>query len=138
PLNTNKFLGQVVKLDENLNRVWSVTLGDSTDMNYLDVNNIVAVENGYVASGFSYVDSMICGWMFNIDFDGQIIWDSYFSFVPDTSFNFPEHRFYDMKQTSDNGFIMVGEAWNVQATLEGTPGRFAWIVKTDSVGCLVP
>jgi len=138
PLNTNKFLGQIVKLDQNLDRVWQLTLGDSMDMNYIQVNNIVLVDNGYIASGYSYADSMICGWMFNINDNGQVIWDSYFSYVPDTSFNFPEHRFYDFKKTADNGFIMVGEAWNAQATLEGTPGRFAWLVKTDSVGCLVP
>jgi len=138
PLNWNNFLGQVVRLDENLERVWQISLGDTTDINYVNLNNIVLVDNGYVASGYSYVDSMICGWMFNINDNGQVVWDSYFSYVPDTSFNFPEHRFYDLKKTTDNGFIMVGEAWNAQATLEGTPGRFAWLVKTDSVGCLVP
>ena len=138
PLNTNKFLGQVVKMDENFERVWQTTLGDSLDMNYIHVNNIVTVDNGYVATGFSYVDSMICGWMYNLDLDGQVIWDSYFSFVPDTSFNFPEHRFYDLKKTPDNGFVIVGQAWNTQTTLEGNPGNFAWLVKTDSVGCLVP
>jgi len=137
--NSQLYRGHIVKLDDNLDQEWEIEYGDTTGLGYINFSQILDLDNGeYIATGHCTKDTMSVGWMINFNLDGEVIWDSYFSYVGQTSPNEPEHEFYDVKQTADAGFIMVGKAWDVQTTFEGNPGSFGWLVKTDSVGCLVP
>jgi hypothetical protein len=62
----------------------------------------------------------------------SLIWKRYlYSFTePESS-----HELYSIEKTSDGGFLLGG-------TLEGKApdpvGQYGWIVKTDSLGCVVP
>ena len=138
--NGHYYLGHIVKLDSNLNQNWEIKMGDSTGVSYINFSQILPTNNDrYVATGFCTKDTMTIGWLINFDLNGQVHWDSYFSYVPgETAVYDPWHELYDVEQTPDKGFVMVGNAWDQDATSAGNPGKFAWLVKTDSVGCLVP
>jgi len=131
----------IVRLDENLVKIWEKTYGIETISFDVMIREIIPKNSSnYIAAGHnvSLKDTMIIGWLFEFNIDGEMIWESHFSFVPRVSHNFPYHFFYDVKQTYDNGFVMVGQAWDVHTTFNGGLGRFAWLLKSDSLGCLVP
>ena len=137
--NGHDCLAHIVKLNPDFSKDWDLELGDTTSSVLINFREIIPVgEDEYIATGHEYRDSMSMGWLIRFNLAGEVIWDSYFSIVPVTGINEPLHEFFDLKQTPDNGFVMVGYGHNVQATFEGNPGFFAWLVKTDSVGCLVP
>lgn len=139
-INGFNYKGQIVKLNASMDRDWTLILGDSTGSTWINFSQIINVSaTEYVAVGHCYRDSMTVGWMIKFNLEGEMIWDSYFSYVPLTnSSQWPEHEIYDIKQTYDKGFIMAGSAHDVTLTMAGNPGSFGWLVKTDSVGCLVP
>ena len=69
---------------------------------------------------------------------GDLKWDSYFEYISYEGNQIPEHDFLDIEQTSDEGFVLAGYAIDFDTIVAGYPGQFAWLVKTDSNGCLVP
>lgn len=140
-VNGQQYVASITKLDNDLNKMWQITMGDSISESAINFYDIKFVEaNRYVASGYWYAgDSSVVGTMICFNLDGQVIWDSYFSFVPAQDvFNYPWHELYEVKITPDGGFIMVGKAEDWVELSAGNPGSFGWVVKTDSVGCLVP
>ena len=48
-----------------------------------------------------------------------------------------EHKFADLIQTTDNGFLLCGEA-NHMGELTEPKRQRSWLVKLDEHGCLVP
>jgi len=77
------------------------------------------------------------GWLVKLDNDGEIVWDRKYHHVESTQ---DDHAIYDLKATSDGGYIFCGEATdhdpdNIE---EGIPIQQAWLVKVDGCGCLVP
>jgi hypothetical protein len=133
------FTAHVQKLNSDLEFEWEIIFGDSLDEAMVNCDDIIEVsDDNFVAVGWGWEDSMGVAWMFNFNLEGEVIWDSYFSYVPLGTLNPPSHYLYDIEKTTDNGFLMSGVAWDEQATFEGIPGSFGWLVKTDSVGCLVP
>lgn len=49
------------------------------------------------------------------------------------------HGFYDVQQTSDGGFVCTGAAYSFPPTDSGVQThQVIWVVKTDSLGCVVP
>ena len=130
----------IVKLNADLSLDWEIEITDSNDINVVNCTDILVLDDGtYIATGYQDTDSMLVGWMINFNLSGQVIWDSYFSYVPfESAIYTPWHELWDIAQTEDEGFVMVGIAEDVQATFAGTPGRFGWLLKVDSVGCLVP
>ncbi len=60
-------------------------------------------------------------------------------FYEDTLFTNGEGRFYDVLPTDDGGFIMAGATYG-PANAPYPPGysQDTWVVKVDSMGCIVP
>lgn len=73
------------------------------------------------------------GMLYKFDEEGNEIWSRFYSHYDGLPPGYPQ-LFKDVKQTADGGFILTGET-------EGpTPpnSHRLWLLKLDSVGCLVP
>jgi hypothetical protein len=77
------------------------------------------------------------GWLVKVDDEGDILWERNYHYV--TS-QLDEHKMYDLKATSDGGYIFCGEATDHDYTNPEVelPIQQAWVVKVDGCGCLVP
>jgi hypothetical protein len=131
------------KLDENRQLVWELEVTDSIRPTFADgLDRLIPVDNGnaYVAAGrFNVIRSLnppvggTFGWLFKLSDAGELLWIRKYQILEKLGHL---HRFYDLQQTPDGGFIMAGEvsgSWgNGEPTLQG------WLVKVDSFGCLVP
>jgi len=64
--------------------------------------------------------------------DDSLVWKRYlFSFTePESS-----HELYSIEKTLDGGFLMGG---TIEGKAPDPVGQYGWIVKTDSLGCVVP
>jgi hypothetical protein len=50
-----------------------------------------------------------------------------------------QHSFGDVEMTSDGGFLLTGSAWRfLPLDTDIQTNYVTWVVKTDSVGCVVP
>jgi Secretion system C-terminal sorting domain len=66
--------------------------------------------------------------------EGDSLWTRYYQHVESVA---DDHIFYDVEESPDGGFVMVGQATDFY-TLAESPLQRAWIVKTDEHGCVVP
>ena len=72
------------------------------------------------------------GMLFMLDSEGNTIWQRFYAHYPSFTEG-DEHFFYDVKRTRDGGLILTGE------TNGGDfPYAQLWLLKLDSLGCLVP
>lgn len=63
--------------------------------------------------------------------DGSIIWQRIYDYTPDTLSGF----IYDMRQTADGGYILVGETKDDAVFPFVGPIQRGWLIKVDSNGC---
>jgi hypothetical protein len=126
----------IFKLDANQQVAWSTPL-----RGYLPTSQTALVEmveatdgNGYVAAGVvadrppgmePYHDS----WLVKVSPEGDSLWARHYAWF-DGEFVAPE--VWDMKATPDGGYVLVGFTANVNIHVP------AWIMKVDSLGCLIP
>ncbi len=89
-----------------------------------DETIIVAGEETYAMGGSSYQ----YGWIIKLDKDGNKIWERLHAYNTNSS-----NTLYDIKQTTDGGFICTGNAFE-----PGFSGSNFWLLKLDSLGCLGP
>ncbi|MFQ5448238.1 MAG: T9SS type A sorting domain-containing protein, partial [Saprospiraceae bacterium] len=131
------------KLDENQEVVWELEVFDSISAspgNSLD--RLIAVDSGmaYVAAGdFIFIKSLDppdggrYGWVMKVSDEGNLLWIRKYNIAESVGHS---HQIYDLKQTPDGGFILVGKA--VGAAPVGEPSGQAWLLKLDSCGCHIP
>jgi hypothetical protein len=135
--------GWVEKLDANRAVVWNHEISasySSTDYNELNVvkelqDSSVVIAGG-LTGGYTPPDSsndIMFGALMRFKGDGTVMWQRKYRVFAD----FLEYYFYDMKPTSDGGFIMVGQA-NDLLNHYGLPNQRGWLVKVDSNGCVSP
>ena len=129
----------VQKLDANFNPVWAdtfSTLPSNTGLvqlvkliEHADGSLIVA---GEVGGGFLPAETAArnYGALIKLRSDGSIVWQKKYA-VPDDTL---QHKVYDMKQTSDGGYILCGEATDGLYPYT-PPTQQAWLIKVDSNGC---
>ncbi|MBL7940621.1 MAG: hypothetical protein JNL43_14765 [Flavobacteriales bacterium] len=102
-----------------------------------------------LADGFELVDGslVVCGSIRNtttpglwdngmlhkLDADGNVLWSRYYAHYTGLPVGY-DHIFNAVQPTSDSGFILTGEA---QGPTPPNTSRL-WLVKLDSMGCLVP
>jgi len=114
------FDGWVMKLDHKGNVEWSLTLGGSENDWFRMVKQ--TSDRGYLAVGTTGCCSLGSdAWLVKLDSGGEVMWQKTYrsaGFVDANSF----------QQTSDNGFIVVGDAPVLGYIVAG------WIFKTDSSG----
>lgn len=65
--------------------------------------------------------------------NGSVVWDREFTYY-DTIASTGTHRIWDVESTNDGGMVLTGEAWHFG---QQSPQNL-WVVKLDSLGCLVP
>ncbi|MCB0766966.1 MAG: T9SS type A sorting domain-containing protein [Flavobacteriales bacterium] len=73
------------------------------------------------------------GMLYKFDAEGNETWSRFYSHYSGIPVGYPQ-EFYDVKPTSDGGFILTGET-NGPAPPNS---HRLWLVKLDSMGCLVP
>lgn len=73
------------------------------------------------------------GWIHKTNTSGDSIWCREYVFLNN---EYNTHTIYDIKETNDEGFILVGQSSDL--TGQDTIPQQAWILKLDEYGCLVP
>jgi hypothetical protein len=103
----------------------------------------------YFADGFEQPDGdlVVCGvyrsnatldrgMLFKFTSEGDELWRRFYRWY-DGPFNGNEQIFNDVEPTSDGGFILTGSTERFVDTTYTYPAKL-WLVKLDSMGCLVP
>ncbi|MBA2614037.1 MAG: T9SS type A sorting domain-containing protein [Bacteroidetes bacterium] len=127
---------QICKYDLNLNPIWKKTYGRSTIINtcYSGVINndgSLVVACGYGDStSLPLVNEDINGTILKVNSNGDSLWmRQYSNYVTGSSPANYWETFYGIEKTLDGGYILCGSVVN-------KPQGKAWIVKTDSLGCV--
>jgi hypothetical protein len=126
----------IFKLDSNRNVVWSTPFRGAQPATITNLIEMVAaadgsgyVAAGKVADGVSGLEVLAGSWLVKVSPTGDSLWARYYTIFDGEDIN-PEP--YDLKQTADGGYIVVGYS---RVAGPKTPG---WILKVDEYGCLVP
>ena len=122
----------IIKINEVGNIIWEREFGgqhrDGFNMVYqLYDSSFVAIGN---TRSFKS-DGDYAGWIMKISNKGDSLWSRSFTRSPNK-----DEYFYDFKPTRDGGFIICGMSW--PDTNQGPYFSDAWLVKVDSMGCLIP
>lgn len=91
-----------------------------------------------ILAGVSYVGGPQQGMLLRTTSDGDSLWmRNYYYYDEDVAEG--EGRFFDVLPTADNGCIAAGVAYNpVNAPYPPGHSQDTWVVKVDSMGCVVP
>ena len=73
------------------------------------------------------------GMLFHLDANGEVIWSRFYAHYDEPSLLYPQF-FYDVEPTRDGGFILTGNTYGPQPPNSSR----LWLLKLDSMGCLVP
>ena len=92
----------------------------------------------WISCGVTYEDNEQQGLMLRTTANGDSIWMRNFWYY-DSLIEYGNGRFYDVLPTDDGGFIAAGATY-AQFDAGYPPGysQDAWVVKVDSMGCIVP
>ncbi len=137
PNGTTNYLyqGSVTKLNSQLQLEWDSIYGiESLSTNLAHV--VPDLSGGYVAVG-THSDSMNprVGWMTKLNAQGEMLWQRFFLPFPslqDYQWGYLEH----VAVTERGNIVAAGRGENHTSALDHA--QYAWIIKTDSMGCLVP
>lgn len=124
-LGDEQYVYYIAKLDSTGNILWRTFFTNKysmyiTNLQVLNNGNIVAI--GYIETEISPTDPF--GWICSLDPDGKKLWERTYYTRTDI-----DNYFRDIEQTSDGGFIITGNAFDVTSDI--------WLLKLDSMGCLV-
>jgi len=124
----------IVKLDSMGNIDWQKCLGGSGEDSAQSVRQ--TFDGGYIVAGHSSsIDGDVSAnhgrrdyWIVKLDSAGNIEWQQ--------SMGGSENDYaHSILQTSEGGFIVVGESMSFDGDVSGNNGYYdCWIVKTDSMG----
>ena len=117
------------RLEEDGSVVWSQNYEDSTLFVFFSVPVLMS-DGGYAISGggYDWDNDNRTGILMRTDSLGNTLWKRSYS-----TNAVRDHYIYDLRRTLDGGFIMAGTAWDSLLVSQD-----AWLIKTDSFGCLVP
>lgn len=109
----------MIKTEDDGTKMWEKTFGGGED----DVGWAIqeTEDNGFICTGYtkSFSAKNQDIWLLKTDKDGTMQWSKLFG-------KSHEDRGYDVKQTADNGFIIIGNVHVVDDDL--------WLIKTDANG----
>lgn len=104
----------------------------------LQAHSFIRLRDGnyLVAGGTRLPDSTdILGWLLCLSPQGDSLWSQYYR-----NFQGPgyvDHYLYDLAQLPNGDIVACGYLFD-RATSSPTLGHWGWLLRTDSVGCLVP
>jgi Secretion system C-terminal sorting domain len=122
----------IAKIDELGNIIWQrrywkeIAEATLNDMVVLPNGDFVACGNDDIA--FAWGEKEISS-LAKFSSNGDIIWSRQFNYNPAHN-----ERLYSIIQTPDNGFLMVGDAHEID-TLGLGAASDGWVLKVDSAGC---
>jgi hypothetical protein len=119
--------GWLFKVDLNGNVVWQKIYGnDNARFSAMDYGS----DGGYVLVGYTFLPMSSSGgaWVVKVDDSGNVLWQQVFTGLVVAA--------RSVQQTSDEGYIIGGDAWYPQPPNFGDHGR-AWLAKLDENGKLV-
>lgn len=132
--------GWVEKIDASRNILWNKAVS-SLAANSDATNQTVIYEQadssliigGNVYGGFAAADTLEYnyGSLVKLTVTGNTIWERKYGIATDTLL----YRIYDMKPTTDGGYILCGEARDAYYPYDA-PTQRAWLLKVDSNGCM--
>jgi Secretion system C-terminal sorting domain len=122
----------LAKIDEQGNVIWQKRYWK--EIAEATLNDIVVLPNGeFVACGndglaYTWPEKEISS-LAKFSSNGDIIWSRQYDYNP-----VHNERLYSIIQTPDNGFLMVGDAHEID-TLGLGAASDGWVLKVDSAGC---
>lgn len=115
------------KVDAEGDPVWT-TLRPVDEPSSHATSPIVDDQGRIVAAGIRVVLGIQHGLMMAYSPSGQILWERIFISDPSAS-----QAIYDLRPTDDGGYLLAGYALDA-----GSGNTAPWLIKVDSMGCLVP
>jgi hypothetical protein len=140
-------LPAIIKTDFDGNILWYqyLTGSEMGNAHQYCYHIVKSIDGGYLAAAWQYeenpLDPEVNGdynwnaWLIKVSQDGVLEWERFYHFVESTQ---DKHRVYDLKATSDGGYIFCGDAIDEDAETNGIVTQKGWLVKVDACGCLVP
>lgn len=132
--------GLVFKLDAQLNLKKEIIMRGVEPTIITEIKKMIEVSDGsgYIGVGRIGEDKtdgtfLASSWTVKVSPEGDSLWSRYYNYFD--GFN-SEPRPYDIKETPDGCFVIVGETKPLISPFEQL--QRAWIMKVDSFGCLVP
>jgi len=118
------FAGQayMIKINKTGGIVWQNHYGSPTVNDWFYTRPVILNDGSIVIAGQQMLGSIPIGMLVKTDSMGNQIWLRTYYANPTN-----DNYVYDVKATSDGGFILVGSG--------NVTGQDAWVVKVDSVGC---
>ena len=134
------YWSRIVKINPDFSIGWELESSQKGGASTINLVKIMPLSDSeFVAVGEMAGHGVYAGYLLKFNIDGEKIWERHYYKVPrfEGEVNLPVHKLYDVDQTLDGGFVMVGEATNFydNGYLEG---QKAWLVKTNRYGCIVP
>lgn len=124
------FQGGVTKLDSAFNIQWRKRLGFPNpvtsfyQLKELQDGSFVTVGSHFWGDDTS---ARYTGWFVKLSANGDSIWDRKYQCIAG---NNSQSHVYDFEMLSDGGIIACGES--------RYPGQQGWLIRLDSMGCLIP
>ncbi len=130
---------RAIKIQKDGTVLWDKVYGPSEALNY--VVGVVKTNGGYIIGGhyrnWDGIGIATDGWyrsyVFKIGNNGDSLWYRDYAHA---SLAWDYNRILDIKAT-DEGIIAGGYFQSQTSPLTGQPGSHVWIVRTDSMGCVV-
>ena len=132
---------RVLEMDIGGTILWDKAYGSPLALNY--ISNCEKTKDGYLSSGyyldwdrdFTQRDAFYRSFSFKTNFNGDSIW--YREYIAG-SIHSDWNRLFDLSVTPDGGFVAGGHFSSDVSPLTGQAGSHVWIIKADSLGCVVP
>ena len=125
----------IVKLDSSFNTQWAKQYGPTDYQTFLykivELTDSTLITAGTIWAGDSSHYNT-AGWFLKLNSSGDTIWSRTYSKVYTT---FSENVIYDFEILNDGSIIGVGQSSDHNAQTQGQQG---WIIRVDSMGCLIP
>lgn len=129
------------KLDANHELEWSREFRGLWQSLDFTINEMVAANDGSGYVGVSRISENIStgeealgSWIIKVSPEGDSLWARYYSFFDGLA---SKPTPYDIKNTSDGGYIIIGKT-DTKIIPDEPSVRRGWILKVDQYGCLIP
>lgn len=118
--------GRLIKITPQGVVIWqkNYIYQGGTDANFLYLAMELPDKSIVAAGGTNNTSESDAGWIMKTDSLGTLLWQRKFNKTSDVEL------FYDFVSTYDKGFLLCGQARNLQ-----TNNQDAWLLKVDSIGC---